>query len=158
MNYRWHTIHSLWYHTTLWHHTPCIHVIKPSIFDIASTVAVSLLTVHWLYHVCNMCDIKPTIRTTNMNYIWHHIHSLWHHKTLLKTSHPLYSWYHTYCIWHHIQCIWHHIHWTYDITATVSMTRHWLCLWHHTQYIWHLTWCMIDNTTTASDMTPTVSV
>ena len=109
MNCRWHHIHSLWYHTTLWHHTPCIHVIKPSIFDIASTVAVSLLTVHWLYHARNMCDIKPTICMTSCEFnVKSHpffmtsqdcIHDIT--STLFMISHPLYMTSHTLYLWHY---------------------------------------------------------
>ena len=61
------------------------------------------------------------------------------------TSHPLNS-------WHHTHCIWDNIHSSYDITATVYMTRHLLCSWHLSQYIWHLTWFMNDNTTPVFDV------
>ena len=42
-------------------HTHCIHVIIPRIPVIASTAAELLLTVYWVYQICNMCDLKPTI-------------------------------------------------------------------------------------------------
>ena len=151
MNYRWHNIHSLWYHTTLWYHTHCIHVIAPSIFDIASTVAASLLTVYWLYHTCNMCDIKPTICMTSyeLNVTLHPffmtsqdcIHDIT--STLLMTAHPLYMISHTLYLWHQS-------HNNYEKTP--------VCFCHHIQYIWHLTKCINDNTTTVSDITPTESV
>ena len=42
-------------------HTHCIHVITPRIHVVASTAAELLLTVYWVYHICNMCDLKTTI-------------------------------------------------------------------------------------------------
>ena len=67
LNYIWPHFHSLCYHTTLWHHTFCIHVITPRIPVIASTVAGPLLIVYWLYHTYYMCDIKPPICGFYMN-------------------------------------------------------------------------------------------
>ena len=65
---RWHHIHSLCYHTTLWHHTHCIHVITPRIPIIESTVAGQLLIVSLLYHTYYTCDIKPTICMTSQEF------------------------------------------------------------------------------------------
>ena len=141
----------LWYHTMLWHHTHCIHVITPRIPGIASTVARPLLIVYWLYHNCYMCDMNCTVCMTSYEFYGHHNHSLWHPKTVFMTSHPHYSWFHTHCIWHHI-------HSTCDITATRTMTIHLLYFWCYTQCIWHLKCWMNDNTTTVSDMIPNVSV
>ena len=42
-------------------HTHCIHLITPRIPVITSTAAELLLTVYWVYHICNMCDLKTTI-------------------------------------------------------------------------------------------------
>ena len=118
-------------------HTHCIHVITPRIPLIASTVAELLLTVYWLYHICNMCDIKPTICMTSYEFY--------------VTSQPLFM--------TSQDCI-HDITSTlyFDITAIVTMTRHLLCFWHYNQCIWHLTCWMNENTTTVSDMIPNVSV
>ena len=55
-------------------------------------------------------------------------------------------------------CIRHAIHYTCDITATVTMTRHLLCFWHDTQCIWDLTQWMSVNTMAVSDMIPNVSL
>ena len=112
LNYIWPHFHSLCYHTTLWHHTFCIHIITPRIPVIASTVAGPLLIVYWLYHTYYMCDIKPPICGFYMNsiystgilcditltlydkailYSWHHIHSI-HDSTpipVLYRSFPL---------------------------------------------------------------------
>ena len=42
-------------------HTHCIRLIRPRIPVITSTAAELLLTVYWVYHIWNMCDLKPTI-------------------------------------------------------------------------------------------------
>ena len=149
MNYIWHHIHSLWYHSTLWHHTHCIHVITPSIPDIASTVAVPLLTVYWLYHTYYMCSIKPTICMTKYEfYMISHpvfmtsqdcIHDIT--STLFMTLHPLYMPSHPLYLWHHSHCI-------YDKTTTVFMTSysvyttsHMVYEWQHNHCVWHYTHC-----------------
>ena len=151
MNFIRHHIHSLWYRTTLWHHTQSIHLIPPRIPVIASTVAGPLLIVYWLTTPTICVTWNPLYVWHHRNSIWYHTHSLWHNTPVFMTSHPLYSWQHTHSIWRHIL-------YTCNITATVSMTKQLLCLWHHTHYIWHLTWCMNDNTTMVSDITLTVSV
>ena len=125
-------------------HTHCIHVITPRIPVIASTAAELLLTVYWVYHICNMCDLKPTIcMASNEFYVTSEqlvkisqecIHDIT--ATLFMTSHTLYLWPH----------------------SPVTIKRLLLCFWHYTQCIWHLTWWMNDNTTTVSDMIPNVSV
>ena len=132
-------------------HIHCIHVITPRIPVVASTVAELLLTVYWLEDVCNMYDIKPLYIWHHMNSMWHLNHSFWHQKTVFMTSHPYYSLLQTHCIRHAI-------HYTCDITATVTMTRHLLCFWHDPQRIWDLTRWMNDKTTTVSDMITNVSV
>ena len=63
-----------------------------------------------------MCDIKPLYIWLHMNSMWHHNHSFWYQKTVFMTSHPHYFWIQTHCIRHDI-------HYTFDITATVTMTR-----------------------------------
>ena len=151
MSYIWHCIHSLWYHTVLWHHTYCIHVITPRIPVITSTVAGPVLLVYWLYHTYYMCDMKPTI---------YDITGILYDITLtLYDITILYSWCNTQSIHNSTPTL-------YDITYSILETsqplylgqRHLLCLWHHIQYIWYLTWCINDNTTTVSDITLTVSV
>ena len=59
-------------------HTHCIHLITPRIPVITSTAAELLLTVYWVYHICNMCDLKPTICVASHEFY--------------VTSHPQYSW------------------------------------------------------------------
>ena len=156
MNYRWHPIHSVRYHTTLWHHTHCIHVITPSISDVASTVAASLVTVYWLYYIYSMCDIKTTICMTSYElyvtshpiYMTSHTLYLWHHSpcfyektpaifltsyTVYMASRMVYEWQHNHCIWHHTHCI-------YIITLTWLIILHPLYVWnhtHHRHFIWH---------------------
>ena len=131
-------------------HIHCIQVITPRIPVIASTVAELLLTVYWLEHVCNMCDMKP-LYVWHMNSMWYHNHYYWHQKTVFMTSHPQ-------CSWIQSHCIRHDIHYTCDITATVTMTRHLQYFWHGTQCIWDLNRWMNGNTMTVSVMIPNVSV
>ena len=97
--YAWHHVNTYDITSTLYDITPrydihihCIYVITPRIPVIASTVAELLLTVYWLEHVCNMCDIKPLYVWHHMNSMWYHNHFYWHQKTVFMTSHPQYSW------------------------------------------------------------------
>ena len=116
-NYLWHRIHSLWYHTTLWHHTHCIHVITAGMPVIASPVAGPLLIVYWLYHTYYMCDIKPTVCMTSQEfYLTSH--------SLFKTS--------QYCI--------------HDVTSTQFMTEHPHSMTSHTLYLHHHSHCIDDKT------------
>ena len=103
--YVWHHMNTYDITSTLYNitprydlHTHCIRVITPRIPVIASTAAELLLTVYWLEHVCNMCDIKPLYVWHHMNSMWHHNNSLRHHKTVFMTSQPHYSWYHPHWI------------------------------------------------------------
>ena len=132
-------------------HTHCIHVITPRTPVIASTAAELLLTVYWVYQICNMCDLKPTICMASHEF---YVTCKQLIKTsqdcinditapLFMTSPPLYMTSHTLYSWPH---------------SPVTMKIHLLCFWHYTQCIWHLTWWMNDNTTTLSDMIPNVSV
>ena len=57
----WHYIHSLWYHTMVWPSHTLYHVFTYRIPVIASIAAELLHTLCWVYHICNMCDLKPTI-------------------------------------------------------------------------------------------------
>ena len=68
MNYISDHIHSLLYHTRLWHHNHCIHFITPRIPVITSSVAGPLLREYGLYHTCYMCDMKPTICMTSQEF------------------------------------------------------------------------------------------
>ena len=153
----------VWYHTntyditsnlydiTPWYelHTHCIHVITPRIHVIASTAAELWLTVYWEYHICNMCDLKPTIcRTSYEFYVTSqqlvktsqdYIHDTT--ATLFMTSPQLYMTSHTLYLWPH---------------SPVTMEKHLLCFSPYTQSIF--TWWMNDNTTTLSVMIPKVSV
>ena len=149
--YIWHHIHSLWYHTRLWYsHTlySCHHT-QDNCHRIhcSWTITDSLLIIARLQYV----DIKPLYVWHHMNSVWHQNHYFRHQKTVFMISPPHYSWIQT-------QCIWHDIHYNFDITATVTMTRHLLCFCHDTQCIWHLTRWMNDNTMTVSDMITNVSV
>ena len=149
--YLWHHIHSLWYHTMLWHsHTlySCDHT-QDTCHGIHCSWAItySLLIIAHLQYVWS----QTTIYMTSYEFNVRSQHSFWYHKSVFMTSHPHYSWIQTHWIRHDI-------HYTFDITATLTRTRHLLCFWHYTQCIWHLTWWMNDNTTTVSDMIPKVSV
>ena len=132
-------------------HTHCIHVITPRIPVITSTVPELLLTVYWLYHICNMCNIKPTICRISYEFYVTSQQLFVTLKDCIHESHPHYSWHHPHWIWHHIQS-------ACDLTATVTMTIHLLYFWPYTQCIWHLTWWVNNNTTIRSDMLPDVSV
>ena len=66
--YVWHHMNTYDITSSLYDITPqydlqthSIHVITPRIPVIASTAAQLLFTVYWVYHICNMCDLKPTI-------------------------------------------------------------------------------------------------
>ena len=111
-------------------HTQCIHVITPRIPVIASTVAELLLTVYWLYHICNMSDIKPTICMTSYEFY--------------VTSQKLFITSQDYA-WHHIHCIWHDITATCDITATLYDFTRWYS-WHHIHTIHDITPTVYDIT------------
>ena len=122
--YAWHHVNTYDITSTLYDitlrydiHIHCIHVITPRIPVVASTVDELLLTVYWLEHVCNMCDIKPL-------YVWHHMNSMLYYS--LFYWHPkLYSWHNIHNIpEYRADCIGHNIHYTCDTTATVTMTRH----------------------------------
>ena len=131
-------------------HTHSINVITPSLPVIASTVAELLLTVYWLYHICNMWDIKPTICMTSYEFyvtsqpIFTTSQDCTHDltSTQFMTSHPLYMTWYTLYLWHHSHC-------NYDKTSTMFltlysgyMTSHMLnesqqndCIWHDAQCI-----------------------
>ena len=151
MKYILQNIHSIWYPTTVWHQTHCVHVITPSIIVIASTVAAPLLIVYWLYHAYCMCDMKPTIYMTSQQF-YMTSHSLFRTSkycihdftfTLFMTAHPLSITSHNLYLQHDSLCI-------YDKTAPMFMAS----------YSVYMTspWCMNDTTTTLSDITLTVSV
>ena len=132
-------------------HTHCIHVITPRIPLIASTAAELLLSVYWEYHICNMCDLKPTIYMASYEiYVISQqlvktsqdcIHEIT--ATLLMTSPPLYMTSHTHHLWPH---------------SPVTMKRHLLYFWYYTQCIWHLALWINENATTVYDTIPNVSV
>ena len=97
--YAWHHFNTYDITSTIYDITPhydihihCIQVITPRMPVVASTVAELLLTVYWLEHVCNMCDIKPLYVWHHMYSMWYHNHFYWHQKTVFMTSHPQYSW------------------------------------------------------------------
>ena len=149
--YIWHHIHSLRYNSTLCysqtlyscHHTQdTCHRIHCSRAITYSLLIRARLQYVW-YQILYVWH--------HMNSMWHHKQCFWHQKTVFMTSHPHYSWIQTHCIRHDI-------HYTCDITATVTMTRHLQCFWHDTQCIWDLTRWMNDNTTTVPDMIPNISV
>ena len=146
-----HHIHSLWYHTTLWHshtlyschHTQdtcrrihCSWAITYSL--LISTSAICVISNHYMYDIiCILCDITTTFTDIKTLYSWHHIHNIPEYRT---------------------DSIRHNILYTCDITATLTITRHLQYFWHDPQCIWDLTRWMNDNITTASDMIPNVSV
>ena len=150
MNFIWHRIHSLWYHTTLWHHTHYIYVITPNISDITSTVAVSLLTVYWLYHTYSVCDIIPTICMTLYEcYMTSHplfmtsqdcIHDIT--STPFMTSHALYMRSSTLYLWHHSHCIYDKIPTMFMTSYSLDMTSHMVYEWQYNHCIWHHIYCI----------------
>ena len=81
--------------------------------------------------ICILCNITTTFTDKKRLYSCHHIHNIPEYRT---------------------DCIRHNIHYSCDITATVTMTRHLQYFWHDPQCIWGLTRWMNDNTTTVSDM------
>ena len=111
--------------------------------------------------VINYC----VLMIKHLLYVWHQTHYMYDITWFSMTSHSLFT-KSQYCIDDFTSTlfmtaphsIWHHILYTCDITATVSMTRHFLWLWHHTHYVGHLTWCTHDGTTTVSEITLTLSV
>ena len=141
----------LWYHTTLWlshtlyscHHTQdTCHRIHCSWAFTYNILIRGRLQYVWyqttLYDIIwILCDITTTFTDIKRLHSWHHIHNIPEYRT---------------------DCIRHNIHYTCDITATVTMTRHLQYFWHDTQCIWDLSRWMNDNTTTVSDMIPNVSV
>ena len=150
--YIWYDIHSLWYHTTLWHshtlyschHTQdtclliqCCWVLTCSVLNIARLQYVFSQT-HSMYDIIwILCDTTTSLYDITRLYTWHHIH------TIADITPTVYDMTYTPLV---------------NITAIVTMTRHLLCFWHYTKCIRHLTWWMNDNTMTVSDMTPNVTV
>ena len=153
----------VWYHTNTYditsnHYditplhelcTHCIHVIMPRIPVIASTAAELLLTVYWVYHICNMCDLKPTICMASYEF---YVTS----QQLVKTS-QLYTWHHSHTI-HDITPTIYDITYTLLVTSqpcdyekttsmfltlySVYMTSQIVNEWHHHHCIWHDTTCI----------------
>ena len=120
-------------------HKHSINVITPSIPVIASTVAELLLTVYWLYHICNMCVIKHTTCMTSYELYGtsqpifissqdctHDITS-----TQFMTSHPLYMTWYTLCLWHHSHCNYEKIPTIFLTIYSGYMTSHMLNEWQH---------------------------
>ena len=136
LNYIWPHFHSLCYHTTLWHHTFCIHVITPRIPVIASTVAGPLLIVYWLYHTYYMCEMKPTICGFYMN-------SIYSTGILCDITLTLYDKAILYS-WHHIHSIHDSTPTLYDITYTILATSQPLYLWQDTSYVYDIILSIYD--------------
>ena len=121
------------YDITPWYelHTHWVHVITPRIPVIASTAAGLWLTVYWVYHIYNMCDLKPTICMASYEfYVTSQklvktsqdcIHDTT--ATLFMISPPLYMTSHTLYLWPH---------------SPVTLEKHLLCFSHYTQCIWNL--------------------
>ena len=65
-----------------------------------------------------------------------------------------YTWHHIHTIPDITPTVYDNTHSNFDITATVTMTRHLLCFWHYTQCIRHLTLWKNDNTANVSDVIP----
>ena len=110
--YIWHHIHSLRYHTTLWHshtlyschHTQdtchrihCSWAITYSVLIIAHLPYLWYKT-HYMYHIIwSLYDITTTLSDITRLYSWQHIHSIHDNRptvydityTLLVTSQPL---------------------------------------------------------------------
>ena len=145
-------------------HTHCIHVITPRIPVTASIVAELLLTVYWLYHICNMCFLKPTICMTSYEfYVTSQllfitsqdcIHDIT--STFFMTSHPLYTTWHTLYLWYHSHCNYDKTPTMFDIILSVYDISH--GEWMATQGL-YLTWYpfyLCNQTHLIDDITPYV--
>ena len=96
----------------VWNHTHCMHDTIGTLHDITSTLADNIIL--FICHgtnsvydiICILCDITTTFTDIKRLYSWHHIHNIPEYRT---------------------ECIRHNIHYTCDITAIVTMTRHLQC-------------------------------
>ena len=183
--YIWHHIHSLWYHTTVWPSHTLSHVVTHRIPVITSTAAELLHTVFWVYHICNMCDFKPTIYMASHEFYVtsqqliktsqdciHYITAplFMTSPPLNMTSHTLYLLPHSpVTIKRHLLCFWY-----YSVYITSHMVNEWQCddcIWHDTEcicvikptwlmtsqlmYIWNHTHCMHETKGTLYNITST---
>ena len=143
-------------------HTNCIHVTTPRIPVIASTVAGLLLTVYWLYHICNMCDIKPTICMTSYEFYVTSQHLFMISQdcihditsTLFMTSHPLNMTLYTLYLWPNSRCNYDKtptkfltLYSVYMISHMVNESQHNDCIRHDTERICVIkpTWLMTSH-------------
>ena len=168
-------------------HTHCIHVITPRIPVIASTAAELLLTVYWVYQICNMCDLKPTICMASHEFYVTSQHLVKTSQdcihditaTLSMTSPPLYMTSHTLYLWPHSSVTMKTptMFWTlYSVYMTSHMVNEWQChdcIWHdtecicvikptwlmtsHLMYVWNHTHCTHDTIGTLYGITSTLA-
>ena len=143
--YIWHHIHSLWYHTTLWHSqtlyscdhtqdtchcTHCSWAITYSLLIIACLQYVWYQTTIYMTSYEFYVTSQPFFLTSKDGI--HDITSI-----LFLTTDPLYTTCHTLHLWHHCHC-------NYDKTPTMFltlyslyMTSHTVNEWQHNDCIWH---------------------
>ena len=127
--------------------TTTIPDMSPTIFDITATVSVSSHRWHThLYRCIALSMTSQVCQSSHLAHVWHHtqstshhIYTLWDQWSCFMTSQTLHSWHQISSIWHHIHGLWHVITYTWDITATISVTSPPLWLWIHNHYIWHKT-------------------
>ena len=144
-------------------HTHSIHLITLRIPVVTSTAADLLLTAYWVYHISNMCDLKPTICVASHEFyvtsqqliktsqdcihdITPTVYDITY--TLLLTSQPcnyektpamfltLYSVYmtsHMLNKWQRHVCISHDTECICVIKPTWLMTSHLMYVWNHTR-------------------------
>ena len=137
--------------------------MTPSISDIASTVAASLLTVYhpWYHPYCfhdstttipvispTIFDITATVCVSSHPlYRWHHMygsHHTWHTNVIMNTQHditftlydinPHHLWHHNHCIHDITSPIYDITSTVYDISSTVPLISQPLYQKHHTHY------------------------
>ena len=165
-------------------HTHCIHLITPRIPVITSTAAELLLTVYWVYHICNMCDLKPSICVASHEFyvtsqqliktsqdcihdITPTVYDITY--TLLLTSQPcndektptmfliLYSVYmtsHMVNEWQCHDCIWHDTECICVIKPTWLMTSQLMYVWSHPHCMHDTIGTLYNITSTLADNTP----
>ena len=116
--------------------------IKPTIFDIISTVSLSSHPRYWWYHTNCFYEISSSLYD-DIIYITS--------QKLYMTSH---TWHHKHYICHLTHYIWHCINYIHVIKPSVSNIQHNLSGWHHTHYIYDIIFIMYGITWTLYDITP----
>ena len=112
--------------------------IKPTIFDIVSTVSVPSHPLYWWYHTNWIFVISSAIYDDIISIVYDitatecvssHPHFQRYNNFVCRTSPPLYVYYHLHFIKHNVQILCHH--------TTLFLTSHALYSWHHPHYSWN---------------------